>query len=91
MNEKDELIGTSLDAIRLALRCVDYVRGQYANHGQDVLNLGNVKQAIDMLDIAFTMFAVGSDLIASADDESKDTLIELGHTLSDSYLEEEAE
>lgn len=91
MNERDELIGTSSDAIRLALRCIDYVRGQYANHGQDVLNLGNIEQVIDMLDMVFAMFAVGSDMIASADDESKDTLIELGHTLSDSYLEEEAE
>lgn len=91
MNERDELIGTSSDAIRLALRCVDYVRGQYANHGQDLLNLGNIEQAIDMLDIVFAVFSVGNDLINSADDENKDTLIELGRTLSESYLEDEAE
>lgn len=91
MNERDELIGTAEEATRLGLKCIEYVRDQYANHGQDVLNLGNIEQTIDLLDMVYVIFGVGIDMIASADDEHKDTILELGSTLTENYMENEAE
>ena len=88
MNDRERL-GASFEVIRVAAKCVEYVRDLYVNHGRDVLLLGS---DIDILDFVYTILMEGSGLnVDNFDSDDIKSISDAGKLIEEGIKEDEAE
>lgn len=88
MNDRERL-GASFEVIRVAAKCVEYVRDLYINRGRDVLLLGS---DIGLLDLVYTILMEGSGLnVDNFDSDAMKFITDAGKLIEEGIKEDEAE